>query len=441
VTQVAATAALAAIALATAGSAALARDPLFNQCRAIRMIVPYTAGGGGDLGARLLAPAMGDDLGLPVHVENLPGAGSQAGITAMVRSKADGCTVGWTHLPATNAIYLDPSREAVFSRKTLTPVAMYVIDPGGIAVKADSPMNSLADLIAVAKTKPGRVSVSDSGVLSDGRLLLLELERQAAVKFAIVHSAGGAAGTADLLGGHVLCGRASDTAIFAALPLMRGMSPGPVWHAAKILECGAAAVEMRPSPDSMFAWVRNDGFVVRPPNEALKCTPISVAAHALYENGNPFRLLEPSGALDLRDAKYEQLDKGAVSVTGSRFEHADMYTIKLEGAELVGCQTVTIGGIADPTILADLDNFLIATRARTRDRVLRTYKDLPDDDWRVDYRVYGQGRTVQKGDNKPVMAEDADVGVVVEVTAKSQDLANGICAIARHQLLHQPVPR
>ena len=140
-------------------------------------------------------------------------------------------------------------------------------------------------------------------------------------------------------------------------------------------------------------------------------------------------------------SKYEQLDKGAVSVTGSRFEHADKYTIKLEGAEMVGYQTVTIGGIADPTILNDLDNFLIATRARTKDRVLRTYKDLPDEDWRVDYRIYGQGRTVLKGDSTPVVAEGADVGVVVEVTANQQDLANGICAIARHQLLHQPVPR
>src|SRR5262249_1943176 len=97
----------------------------------------------------------------------------------------------------------------------------------------------------------------------------------------------------------VLCGRSSDTAIFAAHPLMRGMEPGPVWHAAKILECGAAAVEFRPSPDCMFAWLKGDHFVVRPPNPALKCTTISVAAHALYENGNPYRILEPAGALDL----------------------------------------------------------------------------------------------------------------------------------------------
>ena len=110
----------------------------------------------------------------------------------------------------------------------------------------------------------------------------------------------------------VLAGRSSDTAIFAAYPLMKGAKPGPVWHAAKILECGAAAVEYRPSPDCMFAWVKDDQFIVRAPNPALKCTPVSVAAHALYENGNPYRILEPAGALDLTNAQYEQLPEGAV---------------------------------------------------------------------------------------------------------------------------------
>jgi hypothetical protein len=239
----------------------------------------------------------------------------------------------------------------------------------------------------------------------------------------------------------VLAGRSSDTAIFAAVPLMRGMSPGPVWHAAKILECGAACVEYRPSPDSMFAWLRKDGFVVRPPNGQLKCTPISVAAHALYENGNPFRIVEPGGAIDLTKAEYEQLNDGAVAVRGSRFEHAGTYTVKLEGAEMVGYQTVAIGGLADPTILADVDDFLAKTRMRTEERIARTYSDIPAKDWTLNYRVYGLGRTVQKGGNLASEALGGDVGVVTEVTAVSQDLANSICSIARHQLLHQPVPR
>jgi hypothetical protein len=239
----------------------------------------------------------------------------------------------------------------------------------------------------------------------------------------------------------VLAGRSSDTAIFAALALMRGVSPGPLWHAAKILECGAACVEYRPAPDSMFAWVRRDEFVVRAPNPALKCTPISVAAHALYENGNPFKVIEPGGVLDITESCYEQLPDNAVKVTRSRFDKAPIYTIKLEGAEMVGYQTVSVGGMADPTILADVDGFLEATRQRTGDRIARTYADLKAEEWRLDYRVYGLGRTVQKGGTPARAALGGDVGVVIEVTAKTQELANGICSIARHQLLHQPVPR
>ena len=126
---------------------------------------------------------------------------------------------------------------------------------------------------------------------------------------------------------------------------------------------------------------------------------------------------------------------------GSRFEHADTYTIKLEGVELVGYQTIAVGGIADPTILADVDAFLEADRVRTLERIGRTYKDLSADDWRMDFRVYGLGRTVQKGGNQPSQAMGGDIGVLIEVTAKTQKLANSLCSIARHQLLHQPVPR
>jgi hypothetical protein len=145
--------------------------------------------------------------------------------------------------------------------------------------------------------------------------------------------------------------------------------------------------------------------------------------------------------IDLNEAQYAQLPEGAVKVSGSRFEQAKTYTVKLEGAEMVGYQTVAVGGLADPTILADVDDFLEKTRKRTAERVARTYADLPAEDWRLTYRVFGLGRTVQKGGNLVSQAAGGDVGVVTEVTAATQELANSICSIARHQLLHQPVPR
>jgi hypothetical protein len=110
----------------------------------------------------------------------------------------------------------------------------------------------------------------------------------------------------------IVAGRASDTAIFAAFPLMHGFPEGLAWHAAKILECGAAAVVNRRTPDCMFAWLRRDHFVVQAPDETLRCTPQSIASHSLYENADPFRLVECSGTLDLAESRYEQENEHAV---------------------------------------------------------------------------------------------------------------------------------
>ena len=81
----------------------------------------------------------------------------------------------------------------------------------------------------------------------------------------------------------VVTGRSSDTSIFAALPLLVGYDPAVVWHMAKILECGAAAVAVRTAPDSMMAVLHEDSFEVFPLREDYRCTPQSVASHTLMK--------------------------------------------------------------------------------------------------------------------------------------------------------------
>src|SRR5262249_38972846 len=141
----------------------------------------------------------------------------------------------------------------------------------------------------------------------------------------------------------VIAGRSSDTSIFAALPLLEGHDPAVVWHMAKILECGAAAVTHRVAPDSMMAVVHDDAFDVFPLREDYRCSPQSVASHTLYENADPFDLREPSGTLDTREARYEAISDRAVRVSGSHFVPAPEYTVKLEGVRQGGYSTVLIG--------------------------------------------------------------------------------------------------
>jgi hypothetical protein len=129
----------------------------------------------------------------------------------------------------------------------------------------------------------------------------------------------------------VIAGRCSDVAIYAALPVLKGIPESVAFHAGKILECGAASAAQRLYPDCMVADMDPDGFTVEPPNPAIRCTPQSVAAHALYENADPYHLVESGGVLDTSGAKYEAVGERAVRVTGSRFTPSKKYTVRIEG--------------------------------------------------------------------------------------------------------------
>jgi hypothetical protein len=238
----------------------------------------------------------------------------------------------------------------------------------------------------------------------------------------------------------VIAGRASDTAIFAAIPLARGFPAGMAWHAAKILECGAAAVVNRKTPDCMFAWVRKDHFAVEAPDPGLTCTPQSIAAHSLYENADPFRLVECSGTLDLTESNYQATSPRAVRVTGSRFIPADRYTVKLEGAEKVGYQSILVGSVRDPFIIRQIDGWTARLTERIHARVNMVCGErLKRGDYVFNIRIYGKNGTM--GPLEPVKETRAhELALVFEATAPTQELASTIAGITRHQALHLPIP-
>jgi len=235
----------------------------------------------------------------------------------------------------------------------------------------------------------------------------------------------------------ILAGRCSDTALFAAVPLLRGFPPGPVWHAGKILECGAAATVHRLVPDCMMAAIREDHFVVWPPNPQMRCSTLSVAAHTLYENANPYFIREPSGTLDTTRCVYEQSDEDSVKISGSEFEEAHSYTIKLEACEFVGHHSIAIAGIRDPMILSDLETFLAEVRLRTESKVTETI-ELDPSDYLLNFRVYGRNGVM--GPLERVRTVAHEVGIVFEAFASSQEQANTIVSTARYIALHNPVP-
>ncbi|HEX8006881.1 MAG TPA: acyclic terpene utilization AtuA family protein [Trebonia sp.] len=234
----------------------------------------------------------------------------------------------------------------------------------------------------------------------------------------------------------VLAGRATDTALSAVFPLMRGMPPGPTWHAAKIIECGALCTT-DPGSGGVFAHIDHGGFTIEPLDPDAACTPTSVASHMLYETANPFTMREPGGTIEVAGARYTALDDRTVRVEGSRFEPAAQYTVKLEGAAVTGYETVSFTGIRDPRILASIDEWAQFLTKTLTERVAHIL-GLAAGSWDADLRIYGYNAIL--GDLEPAPATPREAGVMLVVSAPHQQTATAISKIANPLLLHLPLP-
>ena len=192
-----------AAAQATAAAAPAKKVDFPEKGRTVSLVVGYPAGGGADIGARLLAVPLEKELGTSVQVVNKAGAGSQVGLTEVAKSKPDGYTVGYANFSTIITIYLDPDRKAAFGHKDLLPVALHLTDPMAIAVKNDSPIKDIKGLVDAAKAKPGQIRVGTSGILSQDDLVFHQLMKETGTKFALIAFDGAAPAVTALLGDNI----------------------------------------------------------------------------------------------------------------------------------------------------------------------------------------------------------------------------------------------
>ena len=230
----------------------------------------------------------------------------------------------------------------------------------------------------------------------------------------------------------IVAGRAYDPAPHAAWAMNCGARTGIAWHMGKILECGGACCE--PKGGGVLATVYEDAFELTPMSPWQVATPLSVAAHTLYEKSRPDLLPGPAGVLDVRDCRYEALDDRTVRVTGSRHQDAQRPSVKLEGASIVGYRSVFIGGIRDPILIGQIDEFL----ARVRQAVSGAHPELADGRAQLHFHVYGADGVM--GDLEPSPAPGHEIGVMGEVTAATQEKAKAIATITRVAVLHLNYP-
>jgi len=229
----------------------------------------------------------------------------------------------------------------------------------------------------------------------------------------------------------IIAGRSCDASVFAAKPVADGFDHGLAMHAAKIIECASFAADPG-GRDAMLATIRDDHFELESMNPNRRCTPVSVAAHSLYEQPNPFEVVEPGGKLELSQCSYDAIDERRVKVTGSKWVRAPKYTIKLEGVESIGFRCFSLGAIRCPIATTQMDDVLAGVEEITRTIVGDKYAHS---DYRLKYRVYGRNGVMQDWEVNQGHQPN-EVFVITDVVGKTQQIANGVCSVARYYLLH-----
>ena len=228
----------------------------------------------------------------------------------------------------------------------------------------------------------------------------------------------------------IVCGRVYDPSVFAALPILKGFDPGLAYHMGKIIECGALCAEPGTTKDCIMGYIREDHFLIEPLNPEHKCYTTSVAAHTLYEKGHPYYLPGPGITLDLSSCKFEQYSDGIVKVSGSKAVPAKQYTVKMEGAAKVAYRTLVIAGTRDPIMIQNIED----VKKEVVKGVNTYFSEIPQNDYQIIFHLYGKNGVM--GDLEPVKEPAHELGIVMEVVAKTQELANVICASARSTLMH-----
>ena len=188
------------VALAFATTAAPAQP---YPSKPITLVIGYTPGAVSDLAARTLSDGLNQAWGQPVIVDNRPGSGSNIAAGYVARAPADGYTlmVG-TDATLTSNVFL-------YKHTPFDPVKDFapIINAGAniicLAVNAELPIKTVADLIAYAKKNPGRLSYGTSGVGSPHHLSGELLHQKAGIEITHIPYKGGGAAVNDLLGGHI----------------------------------------------------------------------------------------------------------------------------------------------------------------------------------------------------------------------------------------------
>jgi tripartite-type tricarboxylate transporter receptor subunit TctC len=206
-----------ALALSIVGPAAAQATGEWPQ-KAIRVVVPYAVGGPSDILVRLVAPKLAERLGQPVVVDNRVGASGNVGTDLVAKSPPDGYTlVIGTNTTAANATLFKSMPFDIL--RDFAPITTLFRDGNLLLVAPTFPGRTVADLVALAKAKPGTITYASSGNGTSTHLAGVLLTQQSKADITHVPYKGIAAGMTDVMGGQATMMFAS---IAAATPQVKG---------------------------------------------------------------------------------------------------------------------------------------------------------------------------------------------------------------------------
>lgn len=235
----------------------------------------------------------------------------------------------------------------------------------------------------------------------------------------------------------VVAGRAVDSAIYEAVPMMRGYDRGTASHMGKTIEC-ASLCAVPGGRDAVMGYLGDGYFDVESLHPDRKCTAYSLAAHGLYEQADPYEIVGPGGKVDLRGVEYSDREGGLARAAGAKWipNRAQGYELKIEGARWIGHRYQALGGIRCPRGVAEAK----ASAEAIREMVGRLLPDGTDsNDYQLSFRFLGLDGAMAQGEPHPERLPN-EIFVAIETLSEDRELAARVCGLARYNLLHYFYP-
>jgi tripartite-type tricarboxylate transporter receptor subunit TctC len=170
----------------------------------VRLIVPYTPGGDTDVVARHVAPKLGEALKQQVIVDNRPGAGSLIGTEAMLRAPADGYTLAMGTISSLAVLPVTKANVPYDPVKDIAPVILLTVVPYVLHVHPAIPVRSAAELVRLAKSRPGQMTYGTPGIATGVHLTTEYFSSVAGVKLVHVPYKGSAPLLVDFFAGNIV---------------------------------------------------------------------------------------------------------------------------------------------------------------------------------------------------------------------------------------------